>query len=149
MRLWASIIILLFLISTGGAAVYAEPAVVTAATTVQEAHTIYLDNEYPEVVKITHICVYFYKKPWEGVCQKLTEKKTSFVFQHNQTPADVQRVALFGDNLVQPKDVAACLVYYNYRRHSRLSLSNYVDYLVRVDYVTGADMVCSMQSVVK
>ena len=113
----------------------------------QARQIISLENDYPEQVAITHICVYFYKKPWKGVCQKVTGKKPGFVFRHGKKPGEVQRIALFGKNLIEPTGLATCLVYYNYRRHSAFTLSNHKHYLVRVDYVTGDDMVCSMETV--
>ena len=107
-------------------------------------HTIIVENAYTDHVKLTHICVYFFDKPWKGDCQKITNHHAVFIEHGHEHLANVERVALFGNNLKNPDMIAACLVFYAPYKHSVLNLKNTNNYLATVNFITGNDLVCSL-----
>lgn len=105
---------------------------------------ILVNNPYPERVKITYLCVYHYKEPWKGVCEKITKKHPGFFLRKGERIANIQRIGLLGKNLIVPEAMAECLVHFDHGQHELKRLENSKNYIAQVNYVSGRDMVCSL-----
>jgi hypothetical protein len=147
MRYICAIVLLLFSIligssSYGNQKIASQPA--GQIKTVKTDRIILVENPYPEQVQITYLCVYLYKNPWKGICEKVTNKHPGFFLRHGEKLSDIQRIGLVGKNLQQPNTMSECLVHFDHSNDTLKRLENSSSYIAQVNYVAGNDMVCQL-----
>lgn len=105
---------------------------------------ILVNNPYPDQVQVTYMCVYMYKDPWKGVCEKIDTKSPGFMLRDDERLSQIQRIGLIGKSLVLPNTMSECLVHFDHSDETMKRLENSANYIAQVNYVSGSDMVCSL-----
>ncbi len=105
---------------------------------------ILVNNPYADKVRVDYICVYLYKDPWKGICEKITKKHPGFVLKEGERLVEIQRIGLIGKSLEEPFVISECLVYFDHSNDALKRLENSSSYIAQVNYVLENDMVCSL-----
>lgn len=119
-------------------------ATTTAPNVIHRSRVILVENPYADQVRVNFICVYTYKDPWKGTCEKITKKHPGFFLQENEKLSDIQRIGLIGTNLLEPSTTAECLAHFDHGRDQMKRLEDSSSYIAEVNYVSGNDMVCTL-----
>lgn len=138
------IIVVTLLLSVGVAYAVQQDKSPESPQSIHTDRIILVNNLYPEQVRITYLCVYHYKEPWKGSCERITKKHPGFYLSKNEQLRDIQRIGLIGKNLLMPGTMAECLVHFDHGQNDLKRLENSKNYIAQVNYVSGRDMVCSL-----
>lgn len=147
MKYLRTIVVACLALTLSAAVAYAAQEVETVHGAAQPRadKVILVNNPYPDQVTITYLCVYYYKDPWKGVCEKINKKHPGFYLRNGEQLSAIQRIGLLGKNLVvNGNAMAECLVHFDHDESAMKRLQDSKNYIAQVNYVSGSDMVCSL-----